>query len=217
MSYNMEQKPGESLDAYYHRLAKVADQRLVRLERLANEEGYENAWKWAYNSAQNDIKRWGEGKRFNTAAPKNANQTKAKINDIQKFLQAKTSTKRGITNVYKKRAATFNEKYKEYGANFTWEDLADYYGKEKNKQIERYMASEVANKAIAVINSKIKKGEKLEDLQHLAWLRKNGGYEFGYTKTSGEEGQYDMIVDNAVHKILRSKKLTAEIYDTLLR
>lgn len=214
MAYNMEQKPGESLDAYYHRLAKVADQRLVRLERLANEEGYENAWKWAYNSAQNDIKRWGLGKRFNTAAPKNANQTKAKINDIKAFLGAKTSTKQGITSVYKKRADTFNKKY---GTNFSWEDLADYYGKEKNKQIERYMASEVANRAIAVINSKIRQGEKLEDLQHLARLRKDGGYEFGYTKTSGAAGQYDMIVDNAVHKILRSKNLTAEIYDTLLR
>lgn len=214
MAYNIEQKPGESIEAYYRRLAKVADQRLVRLEKLKNQPGYENAWKWAYQSAQRDIQKWGGGTRFNTKAPANANQMKAKINDIKSFLGAKTSTKQGITNVYKKRADTFNRKY---GTNFTWEDLADYYGNERNKQIERYMASEVANRAIAVINSKLNKGVKLEELQKQARMRKDGGVEFSYTKVSGEAGEYDMVVDSAVHKILRSRKMTAEIYDLIVR
>ena len=34
-TYNLDYKPGESDLEYYHRLAKVADQRLVRLEELA--------------------------------------------------------------------------------------------------------------------------------------------------------------------------------------
>ena len=214
MAYNLEQKPGESLEAYYRRLAKVADQRLVRLERLKDQPGYENSWKWAYHSAQQDIKKWGGGNRFNTKAPANANQMKAKINDIKSFLGAKTSTKQGITNVYKKRADTFNKKY---GTNFTWEDLANYYGNERNKQLERYMASEVANRAIAVINSKIRQGATIEDLQKQARMRKDGGVEFGYTRVSGQAGQYDMVVDDAVHKILRSKNMTAEIYDLIVR
>lgn len=214
MAYNIEQKPGESLDAYYRRLAKVADQRLVRLEKLKDVPGYENAWKWAYNSAQADIKKWGGGTRFNTAPPTNPMQKKAKINDIKAFLGAKTSTKQGITNVYKKRADTFNKKY---GTDFTWEDLANYYGKKINERLEKYMASEVANRAIAVINSKIRQGATIEELQRQARMRKDGGVEFGYTRVSGSAGSYDMIVDQAVHKILRSKSTTESIYSNLMR
>lgn len=39
---NIEQRAGESDLEYYTRLAKQADQRLVRLEKLANEPGFEN-------------------------------------------------------------------------------------------------------------------------------------------------------------------------------
>ena len=50
-AYNMEMKPGESLEKYYRRLAKVADQRLIRLEELSGVEGYGNAKQWAYKRA----------------------------------------------------------------------------------------------------------------------------------------------------------------------
>ena len=100
-SYNYEIKPGESIEAYYHRIAKVADQRLVRLEKLEGQEGYGNALQWAYKRAMSDIETWsGEGaSRFNTKAPANANQLKAKINDIKTFLGSESSTKSGITEV----------------------------------------------------------------------------------------------------------------------
>lgn len=214
MAYNAEIKPGETLEQYYRRLAKVADQRLVRLEQLKGQENYENAWKWAYQRAQKDIEKWSgtDAKRFNVAPPKDKGQLKAKINDIKAFLGSQTSTKQGITKVYQKRANTFNKKY---GTNLSWEDLAEYYGKKINEKLEAKMASEVANKAIAVISSQIKQGAKLEDLQHLARLRKDGGHQFGYTKSNGEQGQYDMIVDDAVHKILRSKGMTEELYSFL--
>lgn len=214
MAYNYELRPGESLEHYYRRLAKVADQRLVRLEKLAQVPGYEKASGWAYKRAMTDISKWGGNKRFNTAPPSDPGQIRAKINDIQAFLGAKTSTKSGITNVYKKRADTWNAKY---GTNFTWEDLAKYYSKAINEKIEAQMASEVANRAIAVITSQIKQGAKIEDLQHLARLRKDGGYEFGYLKNNGESGQYDMVVDQAVHKILRSKTMVQDLYMFLQR
>ena len=214
MAYNLEMKPGESIDAYYRRLAKTADQRLVRLEKLSGEPGYENAWKWAYKNAQRDIAKWGGDKRFNTTPPEDPRQLKAKINDIKAFLGAKTSTKSGITEVYKKRANTWNKKY---GTDISWEDLAEYYSKELNKKIERDMASDVANKAIAVIRSNLKEGKTLDDLRHLARMRKNGGTEFGYQKANGSAGQYDMIVDQAVHKILRSKQTTEDLYMFLQR
>ena len=214
MAYNIEQKPGETIEHYYKRLAKVADQRLVRLEQLSEQAGYENAWKWAYKSAQKDIEKWGGSKRFNTAPPSDQRQLKAKINDIKAFLGAKSSTKSGITEVYKKRAKTWNEKY---GTDVSWEDLAKYYSRGINKKLERDMNSDVVNKAIAVIRSNIRDGKTIDDLRHLARLRKDGGHEFGYTKVSGAAGQYDMIVDNAVHRILRSKATTEDLYMFLQR
>lgn len=217
MAYNIEQKPGETIEHYYKRLAKVADQRLRRLEDLQGVEGYENAWKWAYKSAQKDIEKWGgraEKGRFDTAAPSDPRQLRAKINDIKAFLGAKSSTKSGITEVYKKRAKTWNEKY---GTDVSWEDLAKYYSRGINKKLERDMNSDVANKAIAVIRSNLKDGKTIDDLRHLARLRKDGGHEFGYIKVSGDAGQYDMIVDNAVHRILRSKATTEDLYMFLQR
>ena len=216
MAYNIEQKPRETIEHYYKRLAKVADQRLRRLEDLKGVEGYENAWKWAYKSAQKDIEKWGGGKRFDTAPPSDQRQLKAKINDIKAFLGAKTSTKSGIINVYKKRAATWNEKYK---TNVTWEDLAKYYSKGINEKLERDMNSDVVNKAIAVIRSNMQgpNGKTLEDLQHLARMRKDGGVEFSYTKVNGQAGDYDIIVDQAVHKILRSKTKVEDLYMFLQR
>ena len=209
-----EMRPGEDINSYYKRLAKVADQRLRRLEDLGKQPGYENAWKWAYSNAMRDIDKWGGKNRFDTKAPEDPRQLKAKINDIKAFLGAKTSTKSGITNVYKKRAASWNEHYK---TNISWEDLAEYYSKEINKKIEKDMASEVANKSIAVIRSYMKQGKTIEDLQHLARMRKDGGFEFSYTKASGESGAYDMIVDQGVHKILRSKQKIEDLYMFLQR
>lgn len=217
MEYNVEQKPGESMEKYYRRLAKVADQRLVRLENLADVPGYEGSSKWAYNRAMKDIQKWSgeERTRFNTAPPADAGQLKAKINDIKAFINAQTSTKSGITKVYKKRANTYNKKY---GTDFSWEDIANYYNKKLNEKFERYADSDVINKAIAVIRSQIRNEKKsIEDLQHLARVRKNGGFDFQYSKKNGESGQYDMIVDNMVHKILRSKAFTQELYDFMLR
>ena len=214
MAYNIEQKPGETIEHYYKRLAKVADQRLVRLEQLSEQAGYDNAWKWAYKSAQKDIEKWGGNKRFNTAPPSDQRQLKAKINDIKAFLGAKSSTKSGITEVYKKRAKTWNEKY---GTDVSWEDLAKYYSRGINKKLELDMNSDVVNKAIAVIRSNIREGKTIDDLRHLTRLRKDGDHEFGYTKVSGAAGQYDMIVDNAVHRILRSKATTEDLYMFLQR
>ena len=220
MAYNIEQRPGETIEHWYKRLAKVADQRLRRLEDLRSVEGYENAWKWAYKNAQRDIEKWGGGKRFDTAPPSDQRQLKAKINDIKAFLGAKTSTKSGITNVYKKRAATWNEKYK---TNVTWEDLAKYYSKGINEKLERDMNSDVVNKAIAVIRSNMKgpNSKTLDDLQHLARMRNTAEgefkFKFEYQKAGGDPGSYDIIVDQAVHKILRSKTKVEDLYMFLQR
>lgn len=126
--YNVDQRPGESTMAYYRRLAKVADQRMVRLEELARtDKNFRNVKKYAYASALEDIKRFGgKGTRWNTKPPEDERRLYEKIKAMKYFIESPTSTKAGIKEVYQKKANTLN---KNYGTNFTWQDLADYYGK----------------------------------------------------------------------------------------
>ena len=145
MAYNTEQRDGESLESWYRRLAKTADQRLVRLESYQHDLYYKTATEWAYSKAQRDIKRWsGENaSRFNTAPPEDPEKLIAKINDIRAFIDSPTSTKQGITNVYKKKADTVNENYQ---TNFTWEDLAKYYDSGIYKVLDALFGSKTALK-----------------------------------------------------------------------
>lgn len=166
MSYNLEQKPGESLEKYYHRLAKTADQRLVRLESYEHDKYYKPATLWAYSRAQHDLQKWtGQGPgakklRFNTAAPKDPEKLVSKINDIKTFLASPTSTKQGITDVYKKRADTINNKY---GTKFTWKSLAKYYDSGQADLWDSKFGSKTALYTIAEIQKM--SDEKIEEIR----------------------------------------------------
>lgn len=122
-------KDVKELEKVYRALAKSADQRLVRLEKYAQEENYQNVTKWAYARAMTDIEKWSgaEASRFNTAPPKHKLQLIAKINDIITFLESPTSTKAGISRMFQKRADTINDKY---GTNFTWTDMGEFFESE---------------------------------------------------------------------------------------
>ena len=137
--YNLDRKAGESDLQYYRRLAKTADQRLVRLERLAKQEGFQNVTKWAYARAMKDIQHWSpSGTRFNTAPPKTSQGLTAKIADIRNFLEMKTTGKRDILDTYKKRADTINKKY---GTNFTWENIGSYYESKLHETLSKHFGS----------------------------------------------------------------------------
>lgn len=152
--YDINQKPGESLEKYYRRLAKTADQRLVRLESYEHDKYFKTATLWAYAKAQKDIQKWqnkgpdAKQLRFNTAPPKGGEQLIAKINDIKAFLESPTSTKQGIINVYKKRADTVNKKY---GTKFTWQQLAKYYESEDNEKWDAKFGSKTALRTLGYI------------------------------------------------------------------
>ena len=86
-SYNLDQKPDETMVQYYKRLAKTADQRMVRLEKASQEPYFKVATEWAYAKATRDILKWippGDNKstklRFNTKPPEGEDLI-AKIND----------------------------------------------------------------------------------------------------------------------------------------
>lgn len=149
----------EELLKVYRTAAKAADQRLVRLERLTQEENFKVADKWAYARAQRDIKDWSgeDATRFNVAPPGSNQGLSAKIEDIRSFLKAETSTKSGIKQTFVEKAKTIN---KEYGTSFKWDQVGKFFTSESWKQIAERYGSKTALKAIG--KAKRFNKEKLE-------------------------------------------------------
>ena len=110
----------------YRKLAKVADQRLVRLESYQHDKNFKVATLWAYPKAMKYIERWsGAGaKRFNTKPPESDVDLLKKIADIKEFIDMKSSTKQGIIEFYKKKAYTINENNQ---TNFTWQQIGELF------------------------------------------------------------------------------------------
>lgn len=135
----------ERLLKEYRKLAKRADQRLVRLEGYRHDKGFKGITEYAYKTAMKDIKSYSgqNATRFNTAPPpenqkgRDPNRMlKEKISDIKKFLASPTSTKRGVIAVNKKRADALNNSKKLFGdepANFTWQEWSNFWEKVGNK------------------------------------------------------------------------------------
>ena len=154
----------QALEKEYRRLAKRADQRLVRIEKYSDPKSdqynpkYKSMKKYAYRVAQRDIRAWsGENaSRFNTTPPKNTNQLKAKIADIKKFLQSASSTigrtaeTRGLSEIYERRADTLNERY---GTSFTWKDLATFFESGVNEKLDQQYDSKTKMEVIATIQA----------------------------------------------------------------
>ncbi len=135
----------------FRKLAKRADQRLRELERLANDEGYSNVKSWAYKKAMRDIKHWsGEGRAtFNRDAPRNLNSLRAKRRDVEDFLNAVSSTKRGIDKMYRSRAETINKKY---GTDFTWEQLGNVFDAKERSELYEKIGGKTYLKAVSYLN-----------------------------------------------------------------
>ena len=140
----------DSLLKEYRQLAKKADQRLVRLEKLSGQPGFKNVLSWAYSKAMRSIRQWsGEtATRFNVKPPGKTTSLRAKIRDIQDFLGMKTSSKSKILGIYKKRADTLN---KNYGTNFTWEDAGKFFESAEWEKMEKEYGSKTAVLAVGQI------------------------------------------------------------------
>lgn len=152
-------KEGETDLEYYHRIAKAADQRMRELERLSQQEGYKSILDYSYRLAQRDAVIFGANPnkpRFDIKPPDNRNLFNEKINDMIRFLQSPTSSKRGIEQVYDRRVNTINEKY---GTNFTWQDLKSFMDSGAFDKFtgDAYFSSKTVFKAVGVIQSTMKK------------------------------------------------------------
>ena len=150
----------------YNKLAKKADRRMRELERFSRDPKFESILNYAYRSAKSDIEAWTppgtkeRAPRWQRNTPADTNSLKAKIKDIEKFLQKPTSTLTGTIKIYKKRTETINKKY---GTSFTWEQLADYFETGfADKSGDKY-----GSKTVLVAIGQIQKNKK-EVLQALA-------------------------------------------------
>lgn len=196
----------------YKKLAKRADQRLVRIEKHAEEgDAYASMVNFAYRKALVDIRKWsGENaKRFNVKAPDSTVSLKAKIRDIKDFLQAPSSTIKptkdnavydlegnkiiggGVKLTFDKRADTLNRKYGKFlDTPFTWENVGDFFESALWKKMDaKYKDSGTTLKAIGII----KKNQE----QVAAEIN---------AKKPSHIHVDDMIVDKRVNHILRYYK-----------
>lgn len=155
----MPTKHHEELVKEYRKLAKRADQRLVRLEALSRSSKYENVLKYAYRVAAKNIESYGQVKnrpRFNTKPPENSNTLQAKINDIKHFLESISSTKKGIVSVYEKRADTLNKNMGLKGDDkFTWQELADFFQSKSYEKLESLFGSKTVFDTIGKIKKNL--------------------------------------------------------------
>ena len=142
----------EYLKDFYKQKAKAADQRLVNLESLAKKQGYREVTQWAYRQAMRDIRaEWGEdAKRFNRKIPDNLNSIYKDINRVLNFLESPTSSKKGIDEIYNKRAQTINERY---GVDVSWSNVGDLFNSILYEKVSKQYGSKTALKAIATIQA----------------------------------------------------------------
>ena len=112
------------------KLAKRADQRMVRLEQAEGQRGYEHITSFSYSKAEAEIERFsgqlkeGQKPRWNRATPKTKQEVQAKIAAINRFLESETSTKSGVKEGYKRRAETLKDRL---GIDVAWQDLGKFF------------------------------------------------------------------------------------------
>ena len=165
---NRKNISNKDLLAIYRRVAKMADQRLVRLEQLEGQKNFKKVTKYAYRKATIDAMQWGanpDKPRFNIKPPVNTKargkledmlnrtSTRAKINDMLNFIEKPTSTKAGIIGIYQKRADTLNknEAVIKAGLHFTWQDVGDFFESRLYKKMLGGFGSETNIKSIGIL------------------------------------------------------------------
>lgn len=152
----------QKLKKEYVKLAKRADQRLVRLERrfkTAPElEGM------AYKRAVFDIfKLTGIGgiPRFNRAIPKDIKHLRRALKNVERFLGAVTSTWKGYQRKdLQKRVNTLNQKY---NTNYTPEDLQRLGSSGLIDRFKDKGGSETGMKALGFVQRKKEELKRLVD------------------------------------------------------
>lgn len=149
--------------AEYARLAKTANRRMYKLEKLAERPEYKAVLGYAYKNAANDLKRLGSESKYGrfpmditrfSANDVNINNLDAMIATAKEFLESVSSTKSGIDKVYNRRADTINNSM---GTSFTGDDLKTWFDSSLWKKLSTKYGSKTAMKVIAKVQDNAEK------------------------------------------------------------
>ena len=138
---NKKSQYRQELEADVKPMLQEANMKLLNLEMLAKQEGFEGIEEYAYRVAMREIRklRGEEFKRFNM--PKNTHQLEKTKRALETFLGSTTSTKAGILDVYEQNAASINSKF---GSNFSWQQMGDFLRAAEFEKLKAEYDSETA-------------------------------------------------------------------------
>lgn len=165
---NINKKEKQLLEKEYKSLITKANRRLTQLEKSGktlSSKAYKHIQTDAFYNLKG-VKNVNGKPRFRYQKDLTINQLRSRYTEVEKFLNAKTSTVRGINKAYKKGFETFKRKYKEnYGVSFklTYDEYiqaveklsdtsSEFYGSDQNL----YLISESAapiNEIVEEINN----------------------------------------------------------------
>lgn len=194
----------ESLRKEYVKLAKRADQQLVRLEALSHEAHFRDVLSWAYGRAAHNIESW-EGKktgpaqrpRFNRNIPDNMKELKQRLADVEQFLTSSTNTKRKIIDLYKRRVETIN---KNMQTDLTWKEFADLTESGVFDEMKDAYGSSTTFDVIAELQQK---RDKFKDL-----VKRERERRVDISKELDKIGDYNIVMKDAIQKELDKHGLT---------
>ena len=162
------------LEAEVKPMLREANMKLLNIEQLSKQEGFEGIKDFAYSNAMRDIRklRGEEFKRFNL--PKNTHQLEKTKRSLESFLGATTSTKRGIVSVYEQNAASLNEKF---GSNYSWKEMGQFLKAAGFEDLKNEYYSETAIIMLKALfnNRDLSKEEFKEKLQNHQVTEKYNG------------------------------------------
>lgn len=171
----------ETISKVSRKLAKRANQRLVRLERYSKRQGLSKILNYAYQGAQQYISNNLGGTRYKEHVKlydisdgtkqlsgsdlyrANVMIQRQRIKAMEEFLGAESSTlgpsragkqTLGIAAIYDKRTQTINDRYlSKYGMRMTENDLKRFFESKKQAKLEKIVSSSL----MFVVASVIKK------------------------------------------------------------
>ena len=183
-------KEWEAVQKESRKLAKRANQRLVRLEQYSKREGLSEILKFAYQRAQEYINKNLGGKRYKEHVKlydvsdgtknltgealyrANVMIQRQRIKAMTEFLESETSTlgqaragkkTLGIKKVYDKRTQTINEKFlNKYGLQMSDKDLKRFFESKKQAKLEQLVSSSLMFVVASVIKKYNLKSNKRE-------------------------------------------------------
>lgn len=145
------------LEARVKPMLKEANMKLTNLEIAARDSEFSEILGFAYRNAMKEIKaiRGEEYRRFNM--PKNIHQLERTERALHQFLNAPTSSKKNVLELYEKNKDYLNEKF---GSRFSWQKMGKFLRAAEFEDMKDTFTSSVAMIAMKQIYKHRRTGKK---------------------------------------------------------